>query len=253
MALVTPKTLNILTRGVFHSLGFGIYRLPKTVTRLQGKRIPDWHYYRPLFSPWLGYGEFAKYYDVAEKRTLVSRDRCWILYSLCLQSFVLDGDIWECGVYKGGTAAMLAQLICDHSPGKRLHLFDTFEGMPETDPRIDFHRKGQFADTTLGAVRDYVKHDDKVMYHPGTIPSTFLNVDKAPIAFAHVDVDIKQSVFDCCEFIFPRLSVGGCMVFDDYGFPSCAGARQAVDEYFAGRQIIPLVLPTGQAIVYKPK
>jgi O-methyltransferase len=58
-------------------------------------------------------------------------------------------------------------------------------------------------------------------------------------------------VLDCCHFIYPRLLAGGFMVFDDYGFPSCFGARQAVDEFFAGRPEVPLVLPTGQAVVFK--
>ncbi len=41
------------------------------------------------------------------------------------------------------------------------------------------------------------------------------------------------------------------MVFDDYGFPTCPGARQAVDEFFEGTKSVPLVIPTGQAIVFK--
>jgi O-methyltransferase len=40
-------------------------------------------------------------------------------------------------------------------------------------------------------------------------------------------------------------------VFDDYGLPSCPGARAAVDEYFLGTGMQPLVLATGQAIVFK--
>jgi len=44
---------------------------------------------------------------------------------------------------------------------------------------------------------------------------------------------------------------GGCMIFDDYGFPSCPGARRAVDEAFADKPEIPLCLPTGQCMVVK--
>ena len=40
------------------------------------------------------------------------------------------------------------------------------------------------------------------------------------------------------------------MVFDDYGFPTCPGAKAAVDEFFHGRKEVPLVLPTGQAVVF---
>jgi O-methyltransferase len=242
-----------IAQRMLNSLGFEVHRLPRFPRRPQEQQTPDAKYYRPLFSPWLGYGEFARYYDLAKHGTLVSADRCWIIYSLCRQALFLNGDIWECGVYKGGTAAMLAQIVYDGTSLKRLHLFDTFEGMPETDHVIDIHRKGDFSDTSLDAVRNYVKHNDVTVYHQGFIPETFHGLESSRIAFAHIDVDIRQSVTDCCDFIFPRLNVGGFIVFDDYGFPSCLGARQAVDTYFSKREVVPLVLPTGQAIVFKSK
>lgn len=43
----------------------------------------------------------------------------------------------------------------------------------------------------------------------------------------------------------PRLSSGGIIVFDEHGFPSCPGARAAVDDFLADKPEIPLVLPTG--------
>jgi len=64
-------------------------------------------------------------------------------------------------------------------------------------------------------------------------------------------VDIYQSIHDCCHHIYPRLSPGAMMVFDDYGFPSCPGARKAVDEFFHDKPERPLVLPTAQAIVIR--
>lgn len=242
------QKVKVLLRNALSRFGWNISRVPRPTTQ-----IPDSQYYRPLFSPWLGYGEFQKYYDLARSRTLVSPDRCWILYSLCKQSLFVEGDIWECGVYRGGTSAMLAQIVHDYSPARCLHLFDTFHGMPKTYKSIDIHNEGDFSNTTLNAVRDYVKHSDVTIYHQGLIPDTFRGLDNSLIAFAHIDVDILQSVTDCCEFIFPMLSVGGFMVFDDYGFPSCPGARKAVDEYFYGRDIVPLILPTGQAVVFKSR
>ncbi len=250
---IDVKTLKKIVREALDRFGLLRRYSPKSfgAARVPAPQIPDSEYYHPLFSPWLGYGEFPKCYELARGYSLVSADRCWILYSLCRQSLLIEGDIWECGVYKGGTAAMLAQIIHDHSPTRRLHLFDTFQGMPEPDLSIDKHRKGHFCDTTLAAVQDYVKHSNITVYHQGLMPETFRGLETSLIAFAHIDVDIRQSVMDCCDFIFPRLSVGGFMVFDDYGFPSCPGARKAVDEYFAGRPVVPLVLPTGQALVFK--
>jgi O-methyltransferase len=164
----------------------------------------------------------------------------------------LNGDFWQCGVYKGGTASMLAQIIFEKNvANKRLCLFDTFEGMPETDPEKDIHKRGDFSDTSLAAVRERVGHDDLVSFYPGLIPNTFHGLEESDIALAHIDVDIYKSVSECCKFIYPRLSPGGFMILDDYGLPSCPGARAAVDEYFAETVVQPLVLPTGQAVVFK--
>jgi hypothetical protein len=51
--------------------------------------------------------------------------------------------------------------------------------------------------------------------------------------------------------IYPRLAPGGFMVFDDYGFKECQGARLAVDEYFEDKPEFPIALRTGQALVCK--
>jgi O-methyltransferase len=203
--------------------------------------IPDAKFYNPLFSPWEGYGEFPHYYGATADRSLVSKDRCHVLYQLALQALSVAGDFWECGVYKGGTAAMLAEILARHSGHrKRLCLFDTFAGMPDTDPERDTHKPGDFSDTDLDSVKEAVGHADLVSYHAGRIPQIFRGLGAAEIALAHIDVDIHRSVMDCCTFIFPRLSCGG--FFDDYGFPCCPGARAAVDAYFAGTDSLPSYL-----------
>jgi O-methyltransferase len=174
-----------------------------------------------------------------------------VLSVLASQAIRLGGDVWECGVYKGGTALLLAELMHKASNANcKLHLFDTFEGMPETDPRRDLHKRGDFFDTSLATVKERVGRSELTVYHPGFIPNTFTGLESNEIVFAHVDVDIYQSVLDCCAFIVPRLKRGGFIVFDDYGFPSCPGARQAVDEFFGETRWNPLVLSTGQAVIF---
>ena len=215
-------------------------------------KIPDGELYDPLFSPWKGGGEFARYRELARPYTLVSDDRLYVLYILARNAVRLDGDFLECGVYRGGTARMLAAFVAAQpQPKGKLHLFDTFSGMPETDARVDLHKKGDFADTSLEEVQRVVGHPELVAFHPGWVPNTFSEIGDSRVAMAHVDVDIYRSVWDCCEFIYPRLRPGSAMVFDDYGFPSCPGARKAVDEFFAGRPESPMVLQTGQAIVIR--
>lgn len=218
--------------------------------------IPDEEFYEPIFSPWKGYGDFGDYYALAQPNSLVSADRCFILLSLARQAVQMKGTWIECGVYRGGTATMLAKLIQNQGLECNLHLFDTFKGMPETDPALDLHKAGDFDGTSLDDVKKTIfshlgKIDKRIRFHPGFIPETFTEFTDDSIALAHIDVDIYKSVFDCCEFIYPRLVNGGFLIFDDYGFPTCPGARKAVDQFFNEKPEVPLVLPTGQALVVK--
>lgn len=215
--------------------------------------IPDAELYRPTFAPWLGKGEFKRYYDLAAPRTLVSPDRCYVLFCLARQAIHLPGNFWECGVYRGGTAALLAEILRDSGTDKKLYLFDTFEGMPATDPDVDWHKEGDFCDTSLESVAASIDAADRCVFKKGFIPKTFGGLEDARISFAHIDVDIYQSIVDCLDFIWPRLSAGGFVVFDDYGFRTCPGARAAVDAFFRGRISVPLCIPTGQCIAFKPQ
>ncbi|MCB1224368.1 MAG: class I SAM-dependent methyltransferase [Verrucomicrobiales bacterium] len=235
---------------------FLLRRLGLELRRLQHEdlsvpSIPDGHLYRPHYCPWLGDSEFERYYQIAAPRTLVSRHRCHVLYTMLQQCLDVPGDIWECGVYKGGTAAMMASFLAASGTDKKLLLFDTFGGMPPTDPLHDLHQEGDFADTSISEVKEYVGNAEFCGYHQGFIPETFVGLAAAQIAAAHIDLDIYRSVLHCIEFIWPRLSVGGMVVFDDYGFRTCPGARAAVDEFFKDKSAYPLCLSTGQALVFK--
>jgi O-methyltransferase len=231
-----------LLKRVGRAAGFDIRRVSAPPLK-----IPDAELYQPVYCPWRSAAFVAEYAPISSW-TLVSEDRCYILASLASQALQLGGEFWECGVYKGGTAMLLAGRL--FPSGALLRLFDTFEGMPETDAVRDLHKAGDFSDTSLEGVRSRVR-GNFVHFHKGLIPETFSGLESTRIAFAHVDVDIHSAILACCDFIFPRLCVGGFMVFDDYGFPFCPGARAAVDEFFVGRNAIPLVLPTGQAVVFK--
>ncbi len=213
--------------------------------------IPDQEFYHPYFSPWLGYGDYKQLYEEVQPFTLLNPLDCHFLYYFATQCTGKTGEIWECGVYKGGTAMLLEKALIRAGDSKTiLRLFDTFAGMPNTDPEKDWHKQGDFADTSIQSVKDRIKGAN-VAFHQGYIPETFAGLEESVIAFAHVDVDIYKSIIDCCEFIFPRLLSGGIILFDDYGRPTCAGARKAVDDFFRDRAEIPIVLPTGQALIIK--
>lgn len=234
-----------ILKAVASHLGFEIRR-----NRPQRMDIADWQLYRPLYSPWFS-KEFQKYYSIAAPRTVVSPDRCYVLYILLKQALNIDADVVECGVYKGGTAAMIARIMAESAGSKKLYLFDTFSGMPETDKENDLPMEGDFADTSAEDVERFVNEPEIVVIKKGLIPETFVGLESRRFAFAHIDVVIYKSVIDSLKFIWPRLLSGGFIVLDDYGFASCAGARQAVDQFFFNTKTYPLCLPTGQALVFR--
>ena len=203
-----------------------------------------------IFHPWGGYGEFGR---IASRIGYGAGDfRYYVLWALSRQSLLRNprGQVWECGVWKGHTAALLAAIA--EEAGIQIHLFDTFEGMPEVNPEWDSHCKGDFADTSLGDAENYLKEfKSTTVFHQGLIPETFKGCEAAEITFAHIDVDLHRSVLDCLEFIYPRLMPGCAIVVDDYGWGSCPGAREAVEVYFRTKPVVPLALPSAQAIIIK--
>ena len=194
--------------------------------------------------------EFNKLAKQVEGYTAVVRVRLFMLYQLANMAISLDGNVAEAGVYRGGSAKLLAKVF-ERNREKTLFLFDTFSGMPETDPLKDIHKKGDFSNTSLQSVQKFLADCRNVIIHEGLFSDTFGNVTDETFCFAHIDCDIYQSVKECCEFFYPKMTPGGVMVFDDYGFISCPGAKEAVDEYFLGKPENPIYLPTGQCVVIK--
>jgi O-methyltransferase len=203
-----------------------------------------------FYAPWKAERDFLEKYHAVAKYSLLAAPRCWVLYSAIKQALNVNGELLELGVYKGGTAYLLKLLRDETARSKIIRLFDSFIGMPKTDDLKDVHKAGDFANTSLDAVRSLVGTEG-VEYHAGFIPQTFEGLSVDHIAFTHVDLDLHAAILESCKFIYPRLSKGGVLVFDDYGFPSCPGARIAVDDFFKDKPEFPLVLPTGQALIHK--
>jgi len=205
--------------------------------------------YKPLFQPWRSPAWQAKL-RATDPHSLVSLDRKYILYRMLEESLRrADGDIAECGVYMGGTAYMFGTIL-ESSP-RPLHLFDTFAGMPATNPDKDRHQAGDFRDTSLVGVQEYLSRFPFIAFHPGLVPASLASVSEQTFAFVHIDLDIYDPVASATAFFYSRLARGGVMLYDDYGFPSCPGARDAVDEFFADKPESLIVLQTGQCMIWK--
>ena len=180
--------------------------------------------------------------------SIVDKDRMIMLYQLALLTKSIDGEVAEVGVYKGGTARVVASIFSHLN--KKIHLCDTFNGMPPTAP-VDLHYEGAFNDVSFEEVKQYlVDYLDSVVFHVGIFPQSFEN-SPSKFCFVHVDCDIYQSVIDCCHFFYPKMSKGGIMLFDDYGSLSTPGAKLAVDSFCERNNIKKVYLSTGQCFIVR--
>lgn len=134
-----------------------------------------------------------------------------------------NGVFVEFGVYKGGSARILADIAVEQN--RELHLFDTFTGIPFKE-EIDQHNVGDFSDTNEQDVRAFVP---EAKFHVGIFPDTMPN--KFPkIAFLHIDADQYKSYKDAIRKFSGLMVKGGIMWFDDVGL--IASADKAVNEEF---------------------
>ena len=149
---------------------------------------------------------------------------------------------------------MYSSCFLAHSAASSREMVGLPVGMSDTkkvDGASDRHAEGDFSDTSVEAVRAVVGSDGFIELRKGWVPETFAGLEDEVFCFAHIDLDLYEGVRDTLSFVYPRLSPGGIIVLDDYGFASCPGARRAVDEFFADKPERPLALLTSQAVIHK--
>ena len=164
----------------------------------------------------------------------------------------IPGCFVEAGVALGGTLC----IISGNSVGRQVYAYDTFTIIPppsEEDP-IESHEryneirsgnsKGIGDDIYYGYRSDlleFVSHNIERICGEESLNRTTLIKGilqdtmeiKSEVAFAHIDVDWYDPVMHSITRIWPMLSFGGVMVFDDYF--DWGGCKKAVDIFFKGR------------------
>ncbi|MBI5874097.1 MAG: class I SAM-dependent methyltransferase [Candidatus Omnitrophica bacterium] len=199
---------------------------------------------------WIERKQFKNIYNTYANYTLVDEERCYQIYQFLHHSFSLQGDMAEIGVYRGGTAGLIAETSSRES--KKVYLFDTFCGLPVANSVKDTHWKGgEFSDTCYEDIKKLLSKFGHIEIYKGFFPETAEPVKNKSFCFIHVDVDIYQSALDCCNFFYDRLTKGGIIIFDDYGFIGSEGLKSAVDEFFSSKPEKPIYLSTGQGLIIK--
>lgn len=184
--------------------------------------------------------------------------RCINLCRLYLMASKVKGDLAECGVFRGSTSRLVVEVMLAggiKTGGREFLLFDSFEGLPDAavqdaeggdlvhgKEKDDFHLRStrRFSNTSAEAVAAVFKSWPWISIRKGWMPDVFKGFEDRRYSFAHIDVDLYRSTYDCLEYLVPRMNPGGIIVCDDYLSLRFPGARKAWDEY-CDRHNVPFV------------
>jgi len=150
---------------------------------------------------------------------------CLIDRALQVKTDNIDGDVAEVGVARGGSAKLLASIFQD----KKIHLYDTFQGLPHEDI---FSGKviGDFSEPESIA-RETLSKFDNVEINVGVFPDTINLENTNYYSFVHLDADTYKSTMDGLIYFYPRMNKGGIILIDDYMFEELPGVTLAVLEF----------------------
>lgn len=145
----------------------------------------------------------------------------------------VPGAAAELGVYKGGFARCINALM----PGRKLYLFDTFEGFESSEAARE-KRLGNLSEavseahknTSLDKVMSLMPHPEAVQPMPGFFPESLKGMEDS-FAFVSLDADLEESTLAGLEYFVPRMSRGGYIFLHDYNSHEFAGVRNAVERY----------------------
>ncbi len=163
------------------------------------------------------------------------------IYEIVKAQMVVAGDFAEFGSWRGANLMFTTKVlqILDPHGSKRVHCFDSFEGLPEfaAEDGADGDRVGMYRGSLdeLKAFIELYGFGDTITIHQGRIEQTFpkfLEGDKgASLSLIYFDADLYEPAVVALKFGHERLMKGGVIVFDEWNSPLWPGEGLAVREF----------------------
>ncbi len=159
----------------------------------------------------------------------------------------VPGDVIETGVWRGGaTILMRAVLKAYGDVGRVVWVADSFQGLPKPDVASfpadagDEHWTQDALAVSVDEVRanfaTYQLLDDRVHFLAGWFRDTLPTAPIERLSLIRLDGDMYESTMVALRALYPKLSVGGYVIVDDYGaIPAC---RLAVEDFRAENGIV---------------
>jgi hypothetical protein len=220
------------------------------LTALGGKILPRYRFKWPQMA-WWDDEDFNRYLSRIGELHGYNTDRKWALAQLARLVTHVPGDTAECGVYLGASSYLICRANQSSPSAKWHHGFDSFEGLSAPGDLDGAFWTGGDLNVSLEACSKNLAEFPACRLYKGWIPERFHEVADRTFSLVHVDVDIYEPTRASVEFFYPRLSAGGILLCDDYGFTTCPGATGAIDEFLSDKPEKMLSLPDGGGVFIK--
>lgn len=172
----------------------------------------------------------------------------------------IEGDFLEAGVWRGGACIFMAGIIKYYKEDRKVWVCDSFEGLPKPNQNMypadvnDRHHTIR----ELSISEEQVKTnfgscgllDDSVVFAKGWFSETLPKLPVEKLALLRLDGDMYESTMDTLVNLYPKLSIGGYVVIDDYGLIPC---REAIADYRKSHNIDSEIITIDHTGVYWKK
>jgi O-methyltransferase len=182
----------------------------------------------------------------------------WRLHTLvwaAKNALNVEGDFVECGVFKGFCSEVILKYLDFQSLPRQAYLYDTFEGLPEKTSTEQERRAWDYTiydpEAIYSDVRDKFSKYKNVSIVRGIVPDSFEDAVPEKIAFLHIDMNSEKAEMLALEHLFDKVTPGGFIVFDDFGWTCNVNQMSAELAFMKERSHPVLELPTGQGLVIK--
>jgi len=189
---------------------------------------------------------FNQVYLVFKGFTMIPRKSYIANLYLCFAKREVQGDVVECGVWRGGMIAGIAKILRKYP--REYYLFDSFEGLPDVqeidgqkaiewqnnaDSNIYYNNCSAEEDYAIKAMQKAGCKNYKII--KGWFNTTLINASfNDGISILRLDGDWYESTMTCLEFLFPHVNKNGLIIIDDYIMWD--GCSRAVHDYLSRHQ-----------------
>jgi hypothetical protein len=187
----------------------------------------------------------------SEKNTVVEKSIIWRTYILLFfaeLAALAEGDFVELGCHTGYTASQVIKKLNFGEISKTYFLYDLFEWKEgDKHTRLAGHDNVRMFED----VKERFARFDFIKIIKGSVPDSFSDGFPEKIAFAHIDMNHPDPEVGALKAVLPKLSKGGAVILDDYGWWGYSAQKIALDPIIKENGLNILELPTGQGLILR--